>query len=725
MSTPRLLDEALQDANLFEAWLKVRANRGAPGVDGQTIEHFAANVFSRLQTLRDLVRRGEYRPQPLLRVGIPKPNGKLRHLAIPTVRDRVLQTAVARTLTPLLDKAFEHASYGYRSGHSVAMAVARVAHWRDQGFQWVVDADIESYFDNIDHRLLLDKLRRTIEDSSLFPLIELWLAATVQPSDGTQPYLLTRGVPQGSPLSPLLANLYLDDLDEAVLAHDMRLVRFADDFVILCRDPSHAEQALRLTEDVVAALKLRINRDKTRLVHFDEGFRFLGVNFIRNLMVAADPNAAPWVLPNAEQRRNAAWHDSPTPPAWDTSTTDGSAAPPAPLHTATTTDTPAANPRPVIAADSLAEGPPTPSDTDPDEDDDATVSDTDATVRVERHEGFSPLLHSLVIARHGVLVLKESERIVVANQGAQLLSWPLRKLDEIHILGNALVSTALLRHCATHGVTVIFSDASGNAHAALANPDPAAAAQRHALQWQRQQDSDWVLMAAKAMVHAKISNQITLLRRYNRRRQITAVERAIAAMDAMRQKLTRVLRIEEARGCEGQAAHVYYKALRELIPETWPFPGRRKRPPTDPINALLSFGYAILHRTMLTLIRRQGLDPYLGTLHAIRPGHAALASDLIEEFRAPIVDTVVLHTALSQRLCPDDFVIDDDTPACLLNEHARRTFVGDLNTKLRSSLIHPVARIKMDYHRAMMWQVHHYRQVVEGKMLVYEPFLMR
>ena len=157
-----LLDQALDDANLFEAWLKVRANKG---------------------------RRGEYRPQPLLRVGIPKTNGKLRYLAIPTVRDRVLQTAVARVITPLLDRAFEHASYGYRSGHSVAKAVARVAYWRDQGYHWVVDADIQSYFDNIDHALLLEKLRRTISDHSLLPLIELWLAATVQPADlGEQPF---------------------------------------------------------------------------------------------------------------------------------------------------------------------------------------------------------------------------------------------------------------------------------------------------------------------------------------------------------------------------------------------------------------------------------------------------------------------------------------------------------------------------------------------------------
>jgi CRISPR-associated protein Cas1 len=115
----------------------------------------------------------------------------------------------------------------------------------------------------------------------------------------------------------------------------------------------------------------------------------------------------------------------------------------------------------------------------------------------------------------------------------------------------------------------------------------------------------------------------------------------------------------------------------------------------------------------------------LGTLHAPRAGHAALASDLIEEFRAPVVDTVVMATVLGERIQPSDFVLGDDGQTCLLNEHARRTFVRDLTDKLRSSLMHPVAKVRMDYHRAMHWQVHHYRQIIEGQLLVYEPFVLR
>ncbi|TSE29547.1 CRISPR-associated endonuclease Cas1 [Tepidimonas taiwanensis] len=722
--TADLLHAAIDEATLFDAWRKVRANQGAAGVDGQTIEQFGTNVLGRLQTLRDHVRRGEYRPQPLLQWAIPKANGKLRYLAVPTVRDRVLQTAAALVLTPLLDRAMEHASYAYRSGRSVQMAVARVAYWRDQGYQWVVDADIEGYFDNIPHGLLLDKLRRTLQDHSLVPLIELWLAATIQPADGSPPYLLTKGVPQGSPISPVLANLYLDDLDEAVLARDMRLVRFADDFVILCRDPAQAQQALELTEATVEALKLRINREKTRLVHFDEGFRFLGVDFIRNLMLAAQPGAQPWVIPDATTRQRAALHDTPA----EAPDTDRHAnEPPEPMvgetiH-ATTPPVPTGSQRPVGAYDGMQ---PYDSSFHANNDTDATAEDDpEPRIQLQHDDRLPPLLRSLVIGEHGVLILKENDRIIVARQGSELLSWPLQKLDEIHITGNALVSTALLRQCSRDGIHVTVSDSTGINHAHLGAPHPLADAHCHAQQVQRLADNDWSLMMARAVIHGKIHNQLCLLRRYNRRRRLTPIDQAIEQLDAMRSRLATTQTLDQVRGCEGQAARAYFGALHHLVPPQWTFEGRRKRPPTDPVNALLSYGYAVLHRTMVTLLVRQRIDPYLGAFHAPRAGHAALASDLIEEFRAPVVDTTVVHLLLSDTLTPGNFDTECGTGTVLLDKHARQTLVQALHAKLRSHIVHPSAAARMDYHRAMLWQVRHYRGVLAGRPPVYTPFLLR
>lgn len=687
-ATPTLLEQSLGEANLFAAWERVRANGGGAGVDGQSIEMFAQNVFGRLQTLRDQVRRNEYLPAPLLQVAIPKDDGRLRHLAIPTVRDRVLQTTLAQVITPLLDRGFEHVSYGYRKGRSVQMAVARVAWLRDQGYHWVVDADIESYFDNIDHDLLIEHLKRALPDPSPLRLIELWLAATIQPADGGQPYLLSRGVPQGSPISPVLANLFLDPLDEALLGAGFQLVRFADDFVILCRERDEAEQALALTRQTLAALKLRLNADKTRLVHFNEGFHFLGVDFIRNLLRPADPAAAPWVLPNDAHLARAGDEETATP-----------ARP--------------VDPQSAIIAEA-AQSP---------EEDESIV---DATL--EEETGLSPLLRTLVVTTPGVTVLKENDRVVITKAGSAALTWPLRRIDEIHIISNALISTALLRYCAREGITVVFSDAQAIRHAHLAAAEPVAEAQTHAQQWQRSQDAAWCLMVARAIVEGKISNQITLLRRYNRSRGLDTVSQACERLQTLRARLPYAREINQVRGIEGQCAREYFAALRALIPEQWPFPGRRRRPPTDPVNALLSYGYAVLYRHAITMLQRVRLDPALGTLHAPRSGHAALASDLIEEFRAPVVDAVVLHATLAGTLRPEDFVQATDErglayPA--LGETARRRYLEMLRNKLRAALIHPAARVRMDYQRAMLWQADHYRHVVLGEEPVYRPFVLR
>ncbi len=279
------IEQVLADNNLLQAWYKVRANQGCAGVDHVGIQDFERKLFSKLALLKDEVIYATYRPLPLLRVHVPKKSGGLRALSIPAVRDRVLQTAVTLILTPIFDAEFEECSYAYRQGRSVDMAVRRIEQLRDQGFVWVVDADIHSYFDEIDHLRLLALIRKLVTDPVILNLIRLWLKAVVV--DGKSRFTLHKGVPQGSPLSPLLANLYLDKLDEAMLGRDFRIIRFADDFLILCHNKKRAQKALEFTVEVLEALKLRVNDDKSRLVNFTQGFRFLGVDFVRSLAIKA------------------------------------------------------------------------------------------------------------------------------------------------------------------------------------------------------------------------------------------------------------------------------------------------------------------------------------------------------------------------------------------------------------------------------------------------------
>lgn len=715
---PSLLSRTLTSSNLFAAWEKVRGNGGMAGVDGQTLAAFEHNVFGRLLTLKHQVEKGEYKPLPLREILIPKPDGGQRRLAVPAVRDRVLQTAVARIITPLLDREFEDASFGYRAGRSVALAVARVAWYRDQGYQWVVDADIQTFFDEIDHTILLGKLRQILPEDSLLPLIQLWLAAILQP-DGGQPRLLTKGVPQGSPLSPLLSNLYLDGLDEALLGNDLRLVRFADDFLILCRDRNQAERALALTQDLLESLALRLKPEKTRITHFDEGFRFLGVDFIRNLMQPADPQISPWVIPDEEDLRRAAPSES------------DEVKPLAPSLLAADGASPSKKNEPDGPPDeengdahletwiSIRTPPPPPLERPVEED-----SLHQEHIELEQGPPLEPLLRGLVITGHGHVLRKDGERLMVSKDRLPLVSIPLHKLDYVLVHGNQLVSTALFRHAAEHGLNWVFADSVGRVRASLQLHDEAGLA-LHRHQFERERDENFRLMLARAFVRGKINNQTILLVRLNRTRRLDEVHRATDALRLLIDRLTTAPSIDHVRGIEGHAAHLYFRALGAIIPESWQFSGRRRQPPTDPFNVLLSYGYGLLFSALHTLVERRGLNPYLGSLHTANGRHAALVSDLMEEFRAPLVDQTALQTLLT-RFKPEDFIWDAqaDLP-CRLSESARKEYLARLQERLRAVTIHPRARQRMDAHRLMHYQVHHYARVVVGDERVYHPYLLR
>lgn len=271
-----LLQKALSDDFMLQGWAKVRGNAGAAGVDGVTVQHFAQSALSHINSLRAAVLAGTYQPAPLRRVELPRPGKSPRLLAIPAVADRVLQSACALALTPVLDARFEDESFAYRPGGSVRQAIARVVQWRDTGLAFAVDADIEDFFSHIPHARLLVRLAEQSGDISLLPLVEAWLLAPIHTPQGViQPQA---GVPQGSPISPLLANLYLDDFDETISAQGHRLVRYADDFLILCRDEAAADNALALPASRVPSLKGRA-RNRAPSLPF-KGRARVGMGFV-------------------------------------------------------------------------------------------------------------------------------------------------------------------------------------------------------------------------------------------------------------------------------------------------------------------------------------------------------------------------------------------------------------------------------------------------------------
>jgi RNA-directed DNA polymerase len=274
-----LIDKVYAPANLRAALTKVVANQGAPGVDHVTVEQFERRADANLQALGEQLRSGTYRPQAIRRVYIPKPGSpEKRPLGIPTVRDRVAQAAVVHVLEPIFERDFAPTSYGFRPGRGAQQALGRVEALLAAGYRYVVDADLKSYFDTIPHDRLMQRVREKVADGPLLRLLESFLTAGIL--EDLREWVPTAGAPQGAVLSPLLSNIYLDPLDHLLGVRGLAMVRYADDFVVLCRTRQEADRALAVVQEWVAANGLRLHPDKTRVVDAaTEPFDFLGYRF--------------------------------------------------------------------------------------------------------------------------------------------------------------------------------------------------------------------------------------------------------------------------------------------------------------------------------------------------------------------------------------------------------------------------------------------------------------
>jgi RNA-directed DNA polymerase len=275
-----LVDKVIRPGTLEAAWRKVARNKGSAGVDGQGIERFAAQAERYLQELHESLREGSYRPQPVKRVEIPKADGGSRPLGIPTVKDRIVQTALKMVIEPIFEVQFLPGSYGFRPGRHAKEALREVDRLLKEGFCHVVDADLKSYFDSIPQERLMALVAASISDGRVLELIEAFLKQDIM--IGMARWRPTTGTPQGAVISPLLANIYLHPLDLLMEQSGHRMVRYADDFVILCRTEEEALAALGHVEAWVRANGLRLHPDKTRVADSRQpgrGFDFLGYRF--------------------------------------------------------------------------------------------------------------------------------------------------------------------------------------------------------------------------------------------------------------------------------------------------------------------------------------------------------------------------------------------------------------------------------------------------------------
>jgi CRISPR-associated protein Cas1 len=664
VAAPEIFPRVYAWETLLAAWHRVEENEGAPGVDGVTLDEFELRLEEHLTTLqRDLTNR-TYRPAPLLRAWMPKPTGGKRPLAIPTVRDRVAQCAAALVVTPILEREFEAVSYGFRRGRSVPHAVAEIERHREAGYRWVVDADIDDFFDTVERPRLLDRLKESVPDPDLLRLVEAWITAPVQ--DGPQLLTPTKGLPQGSPLSPVLANLYLDRFDEALQQKGMKLVRFADDFLILCKERPKAEAALRLTDTLLKELGLSLDLDKTRITHFDQGFRYLGHLFTRSLVLPS-PNRLHRSDPLKDERSVPV---SPVP---------SEAPPPETEHP------PAPGPR--------------------------------------RSSG--PFRRTLYIQEQGSVLAREGERLLVKKGEEVLLEVPSGKIDQIFVFGRCALTTPAMTYCLQEEIPIVLLSSRGQYYGLIDSP-VGDHVSLHRQQFARAADPSFTLATAKAIVRGKLANSRVLLQRHQRRKRLPEADRAIQELDAIMTRLHSAETLEEAHGYEGTGAARYFEVFGRLLRPELGFTRRVRRPPTDPVNSLLSLGYTLCFYNLYALIRARGLHPYVGHLHVMRDRHPALASDLLEEFRAPVVDSLVLYLVNSKLLGPSDFSRPEGPSGpCLLKDQARKVFLKHFEQKMATPVTHPHTGEAVDWRRAMDLQVTQMVQWIRGEIGGYRPMEIR
>lgn len=555
---------------LLAGWARVLANRGAAGGDGMTIEDFAATAPARLAALGAALLDGRYRPGRLRPVEIPKEKGGTRLLRIPPVTDRVAQGAVLELLGPLLDPLMHRDSYAYRPGRSVAQAVRRIAALRNEGFGWVAETDIDEFFDTIPHDRLLTRLAPHVTDPPLLDLIALWLECWGPGG---------RGVPQGAPLSPLLANWYLDPVDRAVSARGIRPVRYADDLVLLARGEEPARTALARLRTALAAEGLKVNEEATRVVPFERGFRFLGHLFVRGLVLPED--AAP---AEAADRLG-----------------------------------------PILAAMERAQA------------GDADLGQADAA-----HDP-APGLRVLYLMEPGRELHLRHRAVTVEEAGRELLAIHVDRLDRIEVGPQAGLSGAALRGIPAAGVPIALVDGRGQTLARVARPMPERAALHLAQARAALDPTVAAAMArviVEARIH---NQRALLRRLNRKRQDPEVAKACVALNTWLRKLAHAEADVDVLRGHEGAAAAVFWPAWGRCLEQGWTFVHRRRRPAPDPVNIVLSYLAALLGRDLDLAVERAGLHPGFGVLHASRDGAPACALDLVEPLRGPLAEACATY----------------------------------------------------------------------------------
>jgi len=666
---------------LQDAWKKVSSNKGMAGSDGVTVKQFQQNLHRNLNDLAQEWLQGSYQPKSYRTVTISKPNKKQRELAVPAVRDRIIHTAITQKLLNTFEPEFEHISYGYRPNRSYAHAIRHIEQLRDQGYSTVIDADIQGYFDHICHQTLVSLLERYLTSDWVEAIRHTLLSQQVVNGELSFGVSAGFGIPQGSPLSPILANLYLDGFDEALLDRGEQIIRYADDFVVLLPNDERAQSCLTFITDYLNQLKLTLNCDKTRVVTFQDGFTFLGVTFLDNMVIPLKSHTEKALIGIGKYELELNEDDALLQQSEDDKSLNQilwhSALPPS-----------------LRALQSAIF------------DDDSVLPIEPDNARIDRLSlNHIARLKLVYVHKQGAAIHKRGNRLNVFAQGKAIQSIPANSIDMLLCFGAIHLTTSVQRFCLENDICVVWLTQSGQYLGCLSAPfqgDPSLA-QAQVLS---RNSPEAKLAMVRFFIRSKINNTLGVMRRQSHKRERDKFsEKKIVQL---REQLDHQKTVASMRGTEGAAAREFFQWYRKQFEDVWGFNNRNRQPPKDPVNAMLSYGYTLLFHNVRALVEARGLLPHLGYLHGSQPRQPSLVLDIMEGYRPWVVDELVLQLTSKRLITPEQFTIS--SKGAWLNKDGRRVFIQSLEQRLLKQHQHPTLKIKADIRRLIDIQILELRQ---------------
>lgn len=662
--------------NLLAAWFQVRAGSRNAGVDGITLDLFATGVNSELEVILRQLLQESYRPSPAKGFYVAKKNGGKRLIGIPTVRDRIVQRLLLEELYFPLEDTFLDCSYAYRPGRNIQQAVQHLYSYYKIQPKWIIKADITEFFDNLCWALLLNAL----EELKLEPIILQLLTAQLKSGIviAGKPIYPGKGVLQGGVLSGALANLYLSNFDRKCLSQGINLVRYGDDFAIACSSFREANRVLDLVIDWLGELYLHLQPEKTQIYSPEDEFIFLGYRFAGGNVYAPPPTIpvreGEWVTnqsgyPYFRPKERKLKFESRPPKACDIS--KPSNLPQAPIS-----------------------------------------------------HLWQDFMSTLYVTDQGAYLSVKNQQFQVYYQGQLRIKVPASRISNIVLFGCCNVSHGAISYALRGRIPIMYLSQKGR-YFGYTGVHGDAKVDYLMQQVKCCNNPLFTRQQAEAIVAAKLHNSRILLMRLNRRRETEIATKAIDLIEILIETLPQAESMDALRGYEGKAATIYFQGLGTLFTGFFAFNRRTKRPPTDPINSLMSLGYTLLSQQVHSFVQTVGLHTHFGNLHVPRDNHPALVSDLMEEFRAQIVDSFVAYLVNKKILDPEDFTPPDERGGVYLQASALKKYLKHWEEKLQTETTHPHTGYKVAYRRCIELQVREYIACLTGEVEVYRPMIWK